>query len=203
MREVILISRDADDQLDHLLRKGLLDFAALPADASDEAHPEPVPADLRNEVIERASRATAELLALRVLSAGERAGWGPEELIEDAQGDDQELVREFLQGEADPIALSPDVFARVLWRVEFDPSEWQELLFQLVASSVFYNRNEGETWGRTTGLSSRRRADALLDDEPGEHDPERAERVAKAFVAEVVDEWSSLTAEMSDPPTSD
>lgn len=196
------MSRDADDQLEHLLRKAFRDSAAKPPDAADEAVPEPVPAYLRDEVLVRASRATAELFALRVLEAGERAGWGLEELIEDAP-ENEPLLRELLQGQADPIALSPEVFARVLWRVEFDPSDWRDLLFQLVASTVLFERPvEGETWGRTTGLSGSRRSDALLG-EALDREPWRAERVANAFVEEVVDEWKNLMAGTSDDPATD
>jgi hypothetical protein len=193
MPEVISMSRDLDDRLDRLLRQAFREGVPEPESEADTAAPEPIPSDLYRRLLARADELTGQLLAIKVLEAGESIGWGPKELTVDASGYERE-ARELLMGKGEPLQFPPEVIARLLWRVELGPTDWEELLIQLVASQVTFDRPvEGSVWARTTGLSDEARQAALTEGKP-ERNPARAERVARAFVEEVVEEWTSLTS---------
>jgi hypothetical protein len=149
-----------------------------------------------SHIVARAEELTGKLFALRLLEAGEKHGWGYSELISEAV-DHEEEVRHLLLGEGDPLQLPPELLARLLWRVNLLPADWNELLMQYVASNVsFEPPAEGEVWARATGHTAREAAGAFGS---GERDPERASRVARSFVAEVVEEWENLVTGETNP----
>jgi hypothetical protein len=192
MTEVMSIPRDVDDRLEKLLKQAFAEGLAEPTSEGDQATGEPVPADLRRSLLERARTLTGELLALELLEAGDPLGWGFDELVAEAADYERE-ARELLLGHGDPLDFPPEVLARLFWRVELDPADWDELLAQFVVTSVtFGSAAEGFARGRTSGLAESERG-KMLDPSASQRDPYRAGRVAAAFVEEVIDEWTVLS----------
>jgi len=161
-----------------------------PEYVADGADPEDVPEALLFSVLARARERSSELLAERLREAAEEFGWTADELALEATDEESE-ARDFLRGWKSPQSLQPRSLARLLWRSGLEPLQWQRLLAQAVASSTFFAAtSEEQVWGRATGLADEERAEALA--RRGERDPERAGRVAKIYVEEVIDEWTSL-----------
>lgn len=191
------------DHLDDLLRQAFEAGIPEPEHEADKTSPVDVPVDLRARLLQRAAYASSELLGTRLRAAGEAAGWTMDELAAEAAehaGDASNL----LAGRGDPRRLPAHDLARLFRLIGLDPSEWSELLTQTVASHVMFPQPlQGQVWGRTAGLTGRERAEALVSGTPPAKDPDRARRVAKDFVEEVIDEWKSLAKEMSaDDPES-
>jgi hypothetical protein len=181
-----------DDAFEHLLRNAFASGVSEPAYDADHTDPEDVPESLAFSVVARARGRSTELLAERLRGAAEAIGWTASELASEARNQESE-AREFLRGWKSPRSLQPRSLAMMLWRSGLEPAQWQTLLTQAVASSfLFAAPTEEAVWGRATGLSEEDRGEALI--EKGERDPERAGRVARIFVEEVIDEWTTLMA---------
>lgn len=187
-----------DDAFERELRNAFAVGVPDREDVADHANPQEVPESLRFSVIAHARERSSELLAERLREAAEEIGWTSDELAFEATNEESE-ARDFLRGWKSPRSLQPRSLARLFWRSELEPSQWQTLLAQAVASSTFFAApTEEQVWGRAPGLSGDERAEALS--QRGERDPERAGRAAKIFVEEVIDEWTTL---MSGKKTTD
>jgi hypothetical protein len=181
----------SDDPFERALRQAFSSGIAEPSYVADTADPETVPIDLVGRTIARAGNLSSELLAKKLVQAGAAAGWTTDELVTAAVGQEGE-ARDFLRGWRGLRRLEPRSLARLIWRSELDQPHWQTLLLQAVASSfVTSATEEGQVWGRTSGLSGAERGEALAG--RGERDPEQVARAAAIFVEEVIDEWTSLT----------
>jgi hypothetical protein len=188
----------SDDAFEHELRNAFALGVPEPEYTADMADPEDVPESLAFSVVARARERSTELLAERLRQAAEAVGWTADDLASEARDQEGE-ARDFLRGWKSPRSLQPRSLARLLWRSELEQRQWQTLLTQAVASSFFFAAaTEEQVWGRATGLSDEERGEALA--ERGERDPERAGRVARIFVEEVIDEWTTL---MSGTKTTD
>jgi hypothetical protein len=155
-----------------------------------DVEPIPVPEALRQRIIDRAGAYSNELLAAKLLDAAGAAGWSVEDLAAEV-GSKADDARRLLSGKGDPRCLGPKLWGKLLARISLDPAAIRSLLKQTVASYVVFPKlAEGQIFGRTTGLSCEGRASALGSDEVV-RDPERAGRVAEAFVAEVAEAWES------------
>lgn len=184
------------DRFEELLRDAFEAGVSEPEYEADDASPEAVPLKLKARALEEARRFSARLLAGRLCAAGEEAGWNIDDLAPEAVGAEDEAKR-FLLGNGTPLALEPKYLARMFFRARFDPAEWGTLLFQAAASQAIYRQApKGQIWGRTTGLSNLLRAERLSGASPQFRDPAWAERVARNFVDEVLDEWKKLTSGM-------
>ncbi len=180
----------SDDAFERELERAFSAGIHEPEYPADHAHPEVVPDWLVFEVVARARERSTELLAERLRQAAEEVRWTVDELASEARGQEGE-AREFLRGWKSPRSLRPRSLAALLWRSELEPPQWQTLLAQAVASSfLFAAPTEEQVWGRTTGLSDEERGEALAD--RGDRDAERAGRLAKIFVEEVIEEWTTL-----------
>jgi len=185
------------DRFDELLRDTFKAGVPDPEFKADDALPEEVPVGLRASIIEVARQFSTRLLAHRLCAAGEGVGWGIEDLASEASGCEGEAKR-FLRGEGTPLELEPGHIAKMFFRARFEPNQWATLLFQAVASQAVYSEpSRGQIWGRTSGLSDLLRAERLSGSKPQPRDPAWAERFARAFVDEVLDEWKRLTTGMS------
>jgi len=183
---------NSDNRLDALLEQAFTLVTPRWDDDADRATPRQVPSELRARILERVAQVCSQLLARQLRDAGERIGWSVDDLAEEAS-DQADLARQFLRMGGDPSGLVPRAFARLFWRAELSPDDWHELLLQTIAAyAVFQPPMHGEIWGRTHGLVGPLRADALSGATGGERDPERAEKVARGFVEEVVEEWKIL-----------
>lgn len=155
---------------------------AVPAEAID------VPPDLRRRVIERAARASSDFLAGKIIEAGGTSDWSPDELAHEAIDHEREALL-MLTESGDPRAVSALGMARLFVTVGLEPNEWEPLLIQTTATFVTFPSSGPKVLGRTTGLTPEQRARAL----GGEiRDPARAQRVARNFVEEVIEEWTTL-----------
>jgi hypothetical protein len=187
-----------DDAFEHELRNAFASGVPEPKYAADGSDPEDVPESLAFSVVARARERSTELLAERLRQAAEAIGWTADDLASEARDEEGE-ARDFLRGWKSPRSLQPRSLARLLWRSELEPRQWQTLLKQAAASSFFFAApTEEQVWGRATGLSEEERGEALA--QRGERDPERAGRVARIFVEEVIEEWTTL---MSGTKTTD
>lgn len=147
-----------------------------------------VPADLRRRVIERASTASSDLLAEKIIEAGRTSGWAPDELVYEAIDHEREALR-MLTASGDPRDVSALGLARLFNTVGLEPDEWEPMLTQTTAGFVRFPSSGPKVLGRTTGLTPEERARAL----GGEiRDPVRAQRVARNFVEEVTEAWMTL-----------
>lgn len=166
-------------------------FSAGVPDEVDRGEPteaKDVPADLRRRVIERASTASSDLLAARIIEAGRARGWDPDELAYEAVDHESEALR-MLTAYGDPREVSALGVAQLLNTVDLEPEEWEPLLTQTTAGFVRFPSSGPRVLGRTTGLTPEERARAL----GGEvRDPIRAQRVARNFVEEVTEAWMAL-----------
>jgi hypothetical protein len=188
----------SDDAFEQELRSAFAVGVPEPKYAADSADSEEVPESLAFSVVARARERSTELLAERLREAAEASGWTVDQLASEARDQEGE-ARDFLRGWKSPRSLRPHLLARVFWRSELKPQEWQTLLTQAVASSFFFAApTEEQVWGRATGLPDEDRAEALAT--RGERDPDRAARVARIFVEEVIEEWTTL---MSGTKTTD
>jgi hypothetical protein len=183
----------ADNRFEDFLQRAFSVGVPEPEYEADVASSLEVPAELRRRVLEQARRASAELLARRLLEAAAESGWSPEDLVHETLGHERE-AEALLQGKGDPRGVTSAGLARLLWRLQLDPPRWRELLTQTVASFVVFVRPaEGHIFGRTTGLAGERRAEALSGGELV-RDPRRARQEATTFVEEVEDEWTTLVS---------
>ena len=147
-----------------------------------------VPADLRQRVIDRASSASSDFLAEKILEAARSSGWDPDDLAYEAIDHEREALR-MLTASGDPRDVSALGLARLFSTVGLDPEEWEPLLTQTTASFVRFPSSGPKVLGRTTGLTPEERARAL----GGEvRDPVRARKVARNFVEEVTEAWMTL-----------
>ena len=179
-----------NDALEHELREAFAYGILEPEYPADSADATAVPESLAFAVISNARARSTELLAERLRQAAEEVGWTPDDLASEALGHEGE-ARDFLRGWKSPRSLQPRSLARLLWRTELEPRNWLTLLTQAVTSSVFFAApTEEQVWGRATGVSGEERGEALA--QRGERDPERAGRVARIFVEEVIEEWTML-----------
>lgn len=159
-----------------------------PADSSEPAEAMDVPADLRRRVIERAASASSDFLAEKIIEAGRASGWTPDEVAYEAIDHEREALR-VLTGSGDPRDVSALGMARLFDTVGLEPNEWEPLLTQTTAAFVRFPSSGPKVLGRTTGLTPEERARAL----GGEiRDPVRAQRVARNFVEEVTEAWTTL-----------
>ncbi len=185
---------EPSDPIDKLLRNVFKAGMPEPEYAADDAPPEEVSSELKARVLGEARRLSTRLLARRLCDAGEEAGLNIDDLASEAFGCEAEAKR-FLQGEGTPLELEPGHVARMFFRARFGPNEWRVLLFQAVTSEAVYPEvQQGEVWGRTTELSNLQRAERLVGAKSQPRDAAWAERVARGFVDEVLDEWQKLTS---------
>lgn len=181
------------DRFEELLRRAFKAGVSEPEYEADYASPESVPPELKARALEEARWFSTRLLANRLRSAGEESGWNIDDLASEAVGSEEE-ARRFLLGEKTPLALEPKHLARIFLRAGFPPDQWEILLFQATASQASYRQiPEGRIWGRTSGLSDLLRTERLSGTGPEIRDPIWAERVARNFVDEVLEEWRNLT----------
>jgi hypothetical protein len=188
----------SDNAFERELRSAFALGVPEPEYAADSAGSEEVPESEAFSIVARARERSTELLAERLREAAEATGWTVDELAFEARDQEGE-ARDFLRGWKSPRSLRPNLLARMFWRSELEPQQWQTLLSQAVASSFFFTApTEEQVWGRATGLPDEERGEALAG--RGERDPERAARVARIFVEEVIEEWTML---MSGTKTTD
>jgi hypothetical protein len=166
-------------------------FSAGVPDEVDRGEPTEamdVPANLRRRVIERASTASSDFLAEKIIEAGRSSGWSRDELAYEAIDHEREALR-MLTASGDPRDVSALGLARLFNTVGLEPEEWESLLTQTTARFVRFPSSGSKVLGRTTGLSPDERARAL----GGEvRDPVRARRIARNFVEEVTEVWMTL-----------
>lgn len=182
-----------ENSFEVFLQEAFAHGAKGPEHTADSAEPEAVPDELRRAILASAKHESSRLLVDRIATAISQSGGSLDELAEEAL-DEEEQAHGFLIDGGDPRVLSPAGHARLLKAARLDASSWKELLTQAVASFVVFSRptETDVVWGRTTGLSGDKRADALSAAE-GFRDPGRARRVADEFVEEVMDEWINMT----------
>jgi hypothetical protein len=184
---------DADKRFDDFLRGAYSVGVPEPTYEADAAAPEEVGSELRQRIIDSATRASGELLARRLLGAAGESGWTRKDLVHETLGHESE-AEALLDGRGDPRAVTVAGLGRLLWRVGLDPAGWRELLTQTVAGFIVFRRTtEGQVFGRTTNLAGERRGEALSAGELM-RDAARARREAESFVEEVEDEWTSLAS---------
>jgi hypothetical protein len=167
-------------------QEGLGDFDL----ETDDVEPATLPARLRARILRRARAESGKLLAARILAGATRTGWSAADLAAEARGHEGHATR-LLRGDGDPGKLPPVLLAHILRLAGIGPGVWRDLLLQTVAShAVFSVPLEGEAiFGRTHGLDPEQRAAALGE---SRRDPERAHRLAKRYVTEVLEEWTTL-----------
>jgi hypothetical protein len=185
---------DPVDRLDEILRAAFGAGVPEPEYDADNAPAEEVPPSLHARIVQEAAMVSTRLLASRVCDAGENAGWKIDDLASEAVGCEEE-AKQFLSGSGNPADISPQGLARILVRAQIEPLEWKDLLVQSVAShTLFQQPTQGQLWGRTSGLSPSRRSEQLASSGERERVPVRAERVARGFAEEVLEEWNRLTS---------
>jgi len=171
------------DRLGHLLRRAF--------ESGVDAQPVPVPEALRERIIERAGTYSGELLGEKLRQAASAAGWSLGDLAAEA-GSRASDARRVLAGEGDPQCLEAKLWGKLLARIDLNPAVIRDLFKQTVSSYVIFSKPvEGQVFGRTTGLSCEDRASALASGDVV-RDPDRAGRVAEAFVADVTEAWERL-----------